>query len=296
MAFSTGISYRDWVALSDAYSEFTIQAKSGTTLLTSIDNCKTPRLNEVTRIDGSSGTIQVLFNSDADGENPVTFSNAMKVGCVYVGGIYPNGASATTRAVQVEVSLYDSSATLVGNVIQNVGPEGSPYAYRRDESALIVFDDEVEDVTRVEIEIDGFVASSVDVGRIWVGNWLHLCFDSGWTCGAVSAGNVNYSSGLDAHPIYKPKRRKGKFPISLIEFEDAYGDVDAIIESDRVNSLMDAALQCGEDSEMIIMYRTGIATTQPQRQSIYGLLTKDIELPHEGGDYFETEINILELI
>lgn len=287
-----GISYRDWVKRAATGGKLLLSTTSGTAGLP-LANVQTPRLREVASYTSNFATMRLDFNGGVLEANQWTGENGITVGCFGLFNV-DLGLGAT-----ISISIYtdndNGSAELNKSFVVLATTN-----YNLENTLTNVFfqlDEIYSDVQRVQVTISK--SSPIEyIGRLWIGNYLEECFDEDWTIGPDSRKSVNFSQGRDAHTVFQRRSRKGTFPISQIPFETAYG-VQSGVDINNTGTFNDLTMTAGFDSEIVIHPRvTNFSDTPhpPLPTTIYGLLTKDAALSHQGGNKFETQLDVLELI
>lgn len=278
-----GISYRDWVKRAEDSSDLELTLTSGD--LTNIEHLKTKRLREIAIASStSSNELQLEFTPGASKPNIWTGEEALTVGCV---GLF-NYITGGIDEINVEIKVYAN-----GNIITPVYTSDD-YVDLTEHSnkehgvnnMLFVFNQEYTNVTLVKVRYYRLSGDIGDLGRLWVGNYMQSIFDKEWQISPDTKASVNYSKGNDAHTIFSRRKRKGFFPFSHLSYEEAFGSTG------NVSNFNDLHQTAGRDSEIVICPRGGVVMPT----TIYGLVNKDNGISHQGGNFFETTLNVSELI
>lgn len=282
-----GISYSEVVKFATKHPDISgmsyIQLIAGTEVLDLL-NMQTERPREVSRItpDGSNEVRLYVkwggvFNTNL----------ALNLGCI---GLINHNLGVDSNAL-MDVYVYDSVLTLhtFTDLPLKYNGSGGLSGYQNTELAGVnsfsILEGSVDDAVEVTIVLKN-ITSDLDIGRFWVGDYMPVSFDRDWNIGYSSKSNVNYSSGLDAHSVYSRRRKKGSFPVSHIKKVDALGPGQ---------TFQDLALKAGSDSEIVVIPRAE-NNEDINHIGIYGLVQKDISINHQGGNLFQTQIDVLELI
>jgi len=282
-----GISYSDTVKYATKHPDVSgpsfIQLLEGTEVLDLL-HMKNPRPREVARITpNGSNQIQLwvkwggVFNTNL----------ALNLGCI---GLINHNLGVENN-VLMDLYIYDSVTTLYTftDLPLNYNGAGGLSGYENTELSSVnhftILDTPVEDAVEVTIVLKN-VTGDFDIGRLWVGDFMEACFDATWGLGYTAKAQINYSGGEDAHPVYKRRRKKGSFPISRIHKSQAFGPGQ---------TFQDLSLKCGRDSEIVLLPRTS-SNEDINHISVYGLVQKDVIITNTKGDYFQTQIDVLELI
>jgi len=139
------------------------------------------------------------------------------------------------------------------------------------------------------------------IGRLWLGNYMPVCFDADWSITLDNPSQINYSAGLDAHPIEQRRRRRGSFPIGNILQSDAMTSPAAIDTGYPYTTFSDMQLQCGKDYPLVVAHRRERNDTSPDfiypdPYVLFGLMSKDMQIQHVDGPLYQTQIDVVELI
>jgi hypothetical protein len=282
-----GISYSDTVKYATKHPDVSgpsyIQLLQGTEVLDLL-NMKTPQPRKVARITPNGSNEIHLWVKWGGVYNK---NLALNLGCI---GLI-NHNLGVENTVTMDLYIYDSNTDLHTflNLPLNYNGAGGLSGYENSELSSVnhftVLDTPVKDAVEVTIVLKN-VMSDFDIGRLWVGDYLEACFDAGWGLGYTGKAKINYSAGEDAHPVYSRRRKKASHPISNIHKTQAFGPG---------LTFQDLSLKCGRDSEIVLLPRTD-SNEDINHISVYGLVQKDIMITHTKGDYFQTQIDVIELI
>jgi len=166
------------------------------------------------------------------------------------------------------------------------------------------------DIKKVTIELKHvFISGSrpspslfdITIGRLWVGNFMPVCFDADWGGAVDNPSQINYSGGLDAHPVEQRRRRKKSYPIEEIDQSQAYTSITDIDTGYPFATFSDMQLQCGKDYPLVVSHRRERNESHPERiypdpYVMFGLMSKDMDLIHVDGPLYQTQIDVVELI
>jgi len=287
-----GISYRDWFKRAESGGQLQNSVYVGTQVLP-LENAQTPRLREYASFSSSAVGIRMNFNGGVLTSNEWTGENGLTVGCVGLFNInFGLGGSA-----RVKVYANNNNSTPVMNKNYIILAATNYNLEHTQTNLFLVFDQVYTNVQRVEIELQSSINFDM-IGRIWVGNYLDVDFDSGWSIGLDTKSQVNYSQGRDAHPIFRRRKRKASFPVSMLNFEQAFG-VHSGGTINNVSTFNDMFMTAGKDSEIVVQPIStdfSQADHPPLPTTIYGLMSKDPALIKQAGDNYETLIDVVELI
>lgn len=296
-----GISYRDWVRLSESGSALLLTIETGTEVL-DLEHVKNPRLREITEISPVGGQVVIklsLNNGNIVPDNEFTFKRGMDVGCI--GVLNHNLASGNTVNAQIKHFVDDPFTGSTVSINLNLQYFNN-YFKPRNSFGFFEYNDIkpfYSQVTEVTLTFAG-LSKNLKIGRLWIGNYMDIIFDKEWGHGYYSKSKNNESKGLDVHPIYQRRRKKYSFPIQSIKYDQAYGTRDAGVFDvtsiyDPEISFDDMAQTVGKDSDILVFPKTS-GFYDIKHTSVYGMVTNDIWFTHNGGDYFDTDIDVMELI
>jgi len=285
MALGPGISYIDWVEKSGSEPAIAFTLKTGTELIT-IENLRTVRPRQISRITPSSpvgGLIEVGFDLVATDFTDNNNNYGMSIGCVsLINHNIPMG-----HPFKFTVTLLDSvGATIYSNTSVNYTTS------YRNAKIYHLFDQVYTEVKTASISIkiahDGTYQFNDDfeLGRLWVGNYLETCFESGYSFSHASGGKPFLSIGNDAHIEKKRARQSMPFDFALINDNDViYNDANWYNLSQEVST----------DSNILILPRVEDVTVM-QKLCTYGYLKREPVLTSGAGVYWSASLDVVELV
>ena len=322
-----GISYRDYIidssltyTIPDGGCKVTAQYSNGagwsTVSQSLLQNIKTNRLREVTTLtppeDSGSGPITVKARINVDFDTSDTRPN-FSIGMVGLLGFNFTTTHHQPLRINIIIESGDIGDLDTHTFVYIIPNQKGDWARNKRFSInnyLIptLWDNKpIKKVRKVTIEFDvGNIVLSV--GRLWVGNFMPVCFDSDWSITLDNPSKINYSSGLDAHVVEQRRRRRGSFPISDIKDEDVHPSEQGMFSSTGFVNFSDMQLQTGKDYPLIVAHRypfEGSLTDNPDGApdaitpniyALFGLMSKDMSIQHVNGPLYQTQIDVVELI
>jgi len=284
MALGSGFSYRDWVALSAVSSDITFSTAVANTNILPLANCTTPRPKQISRTTTTTlATHQIVaftleMTATTDG-NEFDGKVGMTIGCI--GAINHN--MPLDRDAYVQAILYDD----VGGVIHS----SSTYSATRqfeDASIYFLLDDVYTEVFKVVllIGVEG-VFSELDLGRLWIGNYLEADFDGNFGLLHGYAAKPKYSIGNDIHLRYKTPRKEMNFDFSLIDTAVVYGA--------GIDSWMDFSKWTSTNRDLVVLPNVA-DDDEKQYLGTYGILKRPMKLERLHGSYWSADFDVVELV
>ena len=133
--------------------------------------------------------------------------------------------------------------------------------------------------------------SYLDVGRVFLANGIKLAngVDFDISMSAVDEARVMRSRGKQLYAESVTRYRRSTCKVTQIT-EDTAINTSAVPTSPSFQTL---GLQAGSSGEVIIAPRTGDELVK-RRLTVYGRLTKPPDIRHQGGGYYETELEVEE--
>jgi len=130
---------------------------------------------------------------------------------------------------------------------------------------------------------------------------MPVCFDADWGGAVDNPSQINYSGGLDAHPVEQRRRRRMSYPIENILQNQAFTSIEHIDTGYPFTTFSDMQLQCGKDYPLVVSHRRERNESEPDRifpdpYVLFGLMSKDMSLQHVSGPLYQTQIDVVELI
>jgi len=323
-----GISYRDYVQDSTLYTGATrptgnvtlkVQVKNSsggayTDLVNdTVKNISTNRMREQLVADDINA-IRFDLRMESGDNSHAGFKDFFESQCLAFLGIdgkaYSIGPGyefmSRPLSVKAEVTfLYTGSATFDFIVMSNSLTLNNKRVNHKYYVAPILYDGSTNRVKSIVITIS-LLNRPLDqfdfrISRLWVGNFMPICFASDWSITLDNPSKINYSSGLDAHVVEQRRRRRGSFPIENIKQDDAMTSIDDISSGLSFTSFSDMQLQTGKDYPLIVSHRrerneASPTEIYPDPYALFGLMSKDMSIQHVSGPLYQTQIDVVELI
>ncbi len=301
MALGPGISYRDWVnKINDTQllgsKEINLTLINGTELI-DIKNLTTPRLRQITRVTpvlmdptlypptGTSYTATFKLEMTYTGRiNMYDGQQGMTIGCV---SFLNHNLSLTNGGdpndIYIEVILKNEiGATMASESVKILDGkyEDKTIHFLLSQVYTGVYIAEISIIADVQI-----LNTNFEIGRLWVGNYLEACFDSGYGFEYGSASKELLSSQNDSYLGDKTPRNKMSFDFTLIDESTVFG----------INSWKNLSKTISTNKDIIILPRT---ETQDLLEDlgIYGKLTKPARMDHDKGQYWNTSLDVVQLL
>lgn len=326
-----GISYRDYVQ--DGYiipggsgSSARLTLAAGTSI--TLENIKTNRLRELAVIrcvPSATNAISARIKLDNPGITHAGYST-FDIGSIGLFNIstdipkikkdYPD--STFTQGINIRVTRADTTVVdFFHSFTETVDYKNKNKRYSLNNILIptLVGGQQIVDALSVEITIGLSVDSTapgaptpiltnydqITIGRLWIGNYMPVCFDAPWSITLDNPSKINYSAGLDAHAVEQRRRRRGSFPIESIVQNDAMTSITDIDSGFPFASFSDMQLQCGKDYPLVVSHRRERNESHPDRiypdpYVLFGLMSKDMQIQHVDGPLYQTQIDVVELI
>ena len=283
MALGSGFSYRDWAALSLDHSTLTLTTTN--TELITLQNSLTPRLKQVSRLTSVDiGIVQEVYYTltmtGAGSHNNIDGLEGMSIGCICL----INHNIDFSKEIQVDVTLLDDVGVLIANEISN--SESSSFIGA---NKFFIFSQVWTGVFEVRITFRILEPDpiNVELGRLWIGNYLEADFDNGYGFHHGSGAKPAFSIGNDIHLRYKQPRKEMNFNFELVQNDVVYGS--------GIDSWYDFSQWASTNRDLIALPNV---TTDAEMQYLgtYGVLKKPMLIERSKGSYWSANFDIVELV
>ena len=289
MALGPGISFIDWVSLSgqntaDTIIDFTLL--TGTEVI-DINNLRTPRLRQISRITPVTNGVsdrttkyQIDMSTMSLNYNEHNYQEYMEIGCI----AFLACNTTICSACDVTVELYNALDVLVATETINF-----PFVVgRRTQDMYFVLSQIYSSIKKVKVELvqSSPAGPTLDFGRLWIGNYMEVDFDSDYGFSYGSGAKESLSSGNDSYLNYKTPRKEMDFNFSFIDESDVYNtDVSCEAFSKYVST----------NRDLVVLPNVTNGDVHNE-SAIYGKLKKPVLISHNKGSLFDSSIDVIQLV